>query len=37
MRVVAMKEIVEARQVSGMRRRAGVARLLEIEDARRAD
>jgi hypothetical protein len=37
MRVVAMKEIVEARQVSGMRWRARVARLLEIEDARRAD
>jgi hypothetical protein len=37
MRVVAVQEIVEAGQVGGVRRRAGVAGLFEIEYARRPD
>jgi hypothetical protein len=37
MRVVAVQEIVETGQVGGVRRRARVAGLLEIEDARRPD
>ena len=36
-RVVPMQEIVEARGVGGVRRRAGIARLLEIEDPGGAD